>query len=337
MANFVTIELRTDHDITGIGYCGFVHVKMLKALQATVDALAGWAVGADPSAVEAISSKLLQLGGYGAPAGMVTSAAAAVDVALWDIKGKIAGQPLFRLLGGDSNRVPTYASGSLWRNYSGDQLADAAEALIEKGFRAMKFRMGGEPNLEDDLERMETLMAAVDPEIRVMVDINQGWTLDDALAVGQAMDLLGVSWFEDPIQHQDHAGLAYLADNLYLPIATGEYHYGIVPFRDMLEKRAVDIVMVDLLRAGGITHWMKVAHIAEAFNKPVVSHLAPEILGHCIAAVPNSDVAEHMPWAFPLFQEVPQVSPADGSLVLSEEPGLGLQFDQDAIDRMRPQ
>ncbi len=337
MANFVTIELRTDNDITGIGYCGFVHVKMLKALQATVDALAGWAVGADPSAVEAISSKLLQLGGYGAPAGMVTSAAAAIDVALWDIKGKIAGQPLFRLLGGDSNRVPTYASGSLWRNYTGDQLADAAEALIEKGFRAMKFRMGGEPNLEDDLERMETLMAAVDPEIRVMVDINQGWTLDDALAVGQAMDLLGVSWFEDPIQHQDHAGLAHLADNLCLPIATGEYHYGIVPFRDMLEKRAVDIVMVDLLRAGGITHWMKVAHTAEAFNKPVVSHLAPEVLGHCIAAAPNSDVTEHMPWAFPLFQEVPQVSPADGCLVLSEEPGLGLQFDQDAIDRMQPQ
>lgn len=336
MANFVTIELKTDSDLTGIGYCGFVNVKMLKALQATVDALAGWTIGEDPSAVEAISSKLLQLGGYGAPAGMVTSAAAAIDVALWDIKGKIAGQPLFRLLGGNSNRVPTYASGFLWRNYSGEQLVDTAGTLIEEGFRAMKFRMGGEPTLEADLERMETLMAAVDDEIRVMVDINQGWSLDDALVAGQAMDLLGVSWFEDPIQHQDHTGLAYLAENLCLPIATGEYHYGIVPFRDMLEKRAVDIVMVDLLRAGGITHWMKAAHLAEAFNKPVVSHLAPEVLGHCIAAAPNSDLTEHMPWAFPLFQDVPQVSSADGCLVLPEEPGLGLQFDQDAIDRMQP-
>ena len=110
-----------------------------------------------------------------------------------------------------------------------------------------------------------------------------------------------------------------------------------IPFGDLLERRAVDIVMVDLLRAGGITHWMKVAHTAEVFSKPVVSHLAPEILGHCIAAAPNGTIAEHMPWAFPLFQEVPRVSPEDGTLVLSEEPGLGLQFDQDAIDRMQPE
>ncbi|MYB54669.1 MAG: mandelate racemase/muconate lactonizing enzyme family protein [Acidobacteriia bacterium] len=337
MANFVTLELRTDDGLTGIGYCGFVGVEMLKALQATVDALAGWTLGADPYAVEAISSKLLMMGGLGAPAGMVTSAAAAIDVALWDIKGKAAGQPLFRLLGGESNRVPTYASGYLWRNYSGDQLANTAAELIEKGFRAMKFRMGDEPSLENEIDRMDALMSAVDDDTDVMVDINQGWTVELALVAGKAMEAYELTWLEDPIHHQDYSGLAHLADKLSLPIATGEYHYGVPPFGELLERRAVDIVMVDLLRAGGITHWMKAAHAAEAFNKPVVSHLAPEILGHCVEAVPNGTIAEHMPWAFPLFQEVPQVSAEDGALVLSEEPGLGLRFDQDAIDRMQPE
>ena len=336
MANFVTLELRTDSGVTGIGYCGFVRFEMLKALQATVDALAGWTLGEDPSAVEAISSKLLSLGGLGAPAGMVTSAAAAIDVALWDIKGKIAGQPLFRLLGGGSNRVRTYASGFLWRNYSADQLADKAAELVDEGFQAMKFRMGGEVSMNTELERMWALMAAVDEETSVMVDINQGWSVEMALEAGRAMELEGVTWLEDPIHHQDYVGLAYLADKLAIPITTGEYHYGIIPFGDMLERRAVDIVMVDLLRAGGITHWMKAAHTAAAFTKPVVSHLAPEVLGHCIAAAPNGMFAEHMPWAFPLFKEVPQVSAEDGCLVLSEEPGLGLEFDQAAIDRMQP-
>ena len=335
-ANFVTVELTTDSGLSGIGYCGFVRVEMLKALQATVDALAGWTLGHDPSGVEAISSKLLMLGGHGAPAGMVTAAAAAIDVALWDIKGKIVGQPLFRLLGGDSNRVRTYASGSLWRNYSADELAETAEELVQKGFRAMKFRMGDQ-SLEVELDRMETLTTSVDEGISVMTDINQGWTVDVALEMGRAMELFGVTWLEDPIHHQDLRGLAYLVDKLSVPITTGEYHYGIIPFGDMLERQAVDIVMVDLLRVGGITHWMKAAHMAEAFNKPVVSHLAPEVLAHCIAAAPNGDIAEHMPWAFPLFQQVPQVSAEDGCLVLSEEPGLGLQFDQDAIDRMQPQ
>ena len=226
MANFVTLELRTDEGLTGIGYCGFVRAEMLKALQATVDALAGWTVGADPAAVEAISSKLLMMGGLGAPAGMVTAAAAAIDVALWDIKGKAAGQPLFRLLGGDSNRVPTYASGYLWRTYSGDQLADTAAELIEEGFRAMKFRMGDEPTLDGEVERMDALMSTVGDDIDVMVDINQGWSVEAALAAGKAMQLYELTWLEDPIHHQDLTGLAYLADKLPLPIATGSTTMG---------------------------------------------------------------------------------------------------------------
>ena len=335
VANFVTLELQTDQGLEGVGYAGFVNAGMLKPMRQTVDALAEWAVGEDPSAVESVSAKLLDLGGFGAPAGMVTSAAAAIDVALWDLKAKAAGQPLFRLLGGRSNRVAAYASGSLWRNYDAAMLASKGEELAASGFRAMKFRMGAEQSPHAEIGRMQSLRRAVGDGIDLMVDINQGWDVDRSIRVGRAMEECGLYWLEDPVHHQDYGGLAQIADALDTPIATGEYHYGLAPFAHMLERRSVDIVMIDLLRVGGITHWMKAAHLAEAFNKPVVSHLAPEVLAHCVAAVPNGLIVEHMPWALPLFKET--FSMSDGEIELAERAGLGLELDHEAIDRLQPE
>lgn len=335
VANFVTLEVRTDTGLEGIGYAGFVVPEMLKPLRETVDALARWAVGENPLAVESVSAKLLTLGGFGAPAGLVTSAAAAIDVALWDIKGKAANQPLYQLLGGGSNRVPAYASGYLWRDYDAKRLAETGRALLKQGFRAMKFRMGAEENLEAEIHRMHALREAVGSETKLMVDINQGWDVNRAILAGRAMDRCTLFWLEDPVDHEDYEGMAAIADALDTPISTGEYLYGITPFRHLLLRRCVDIVMVDLLRAGGITHWMKVAHLAEAFNKPVVSHLAPEILAHCVAAAPNGLIVEHMPWALPLFKETFKM--VDGNIVLPDKAGLGLEFDPEAIKRLQPE
>ena len=131
--------------------------------------------------------------------------------------------------------------------------------------------------------------------------------------------------------HDDFQGLARVADALTTPIAAGEYHYGITPFRHMLEARSIDIVMIDLLRVGGITQWMKVAGMAEAFNLPVVSHLLPEVHVHLVAAIPNGLTVEYMPWTLRLFEEAPAIE--DGQLVVPPRPGLGLAFDPAAIKR----
>lgn len=334
VANFVVIEVHTDSGLTGVGYTGFVVPEMLRPMQSTLEVLAEWTIGEDPDAVEAIGPRLLARAGSGAPAGMVTSAAAAIDVALWDLRGKACGLPLYRLLGGGTNRVATYSSGYLWRTYDPDQLASKGMELVEQGFRAMKFRMGALPDDASEIRRMQALREAVGPGIDLMVDINQGWGVDRSIRVGRAMEDSGLAWLEDPIDHQDYGGLAQIADALDTPIATGEYLYGLTPFRHMLRRGSVDIVMVDLLRAGGITTWMKAAHLAEAFNKPVVSHLAPEILAHCVAAVPNGAIVEHMPWALPLFKET--FSMANGEIVLADRPGLGLELDPDALQRFRP-
>ena len=326
-ADFVTLRLRTDDGIEGIAYAGFASRLVTRALKELLDALASETVGADPHAVEEIGRGLLHEAGAASSAGLVTRAVAAIDVALWDIRGKALGLPVWKLLGAGSGVLPTYASGYMWRHFDLDELATAAEALVLEGFRAMKLRMGGEQTVEAELARLRMVREAVGDSIVLMVDINQGWDVNRAITAGRKMAEYDLYWLEDPTHFQDHAGLARIADALDTPIAAGEYAYGIEPFRHMLEARSIDIVMVDLLRAGGITPWMKIAHMAEAFNLPVVTHLAPEILGHALAAAPNGLYVEHMPWAFPLFEEVPAVN-ASGQLIMSDAPGLGLAFDE---------
>ena len=164
-----------------------------------------------------------------------------------------------------------------------------------------------------------------------MCDINQLWSVHHAIEVGRRIAPYHLFWLEDPTAHDDYAGLARVADALTTPIAAGEYHYGIVPFRHLLEARSIDIVMIDLLRVGGITQWMKVAGMAEAFNLPVVSHLIPEIHVHLVAAIPNGLTVEYMPWTLRLFEETPAIE--GGRLVVPKKPGLGLAFDQAAIKR----
>ena len=328
-SNFITLRLRTDDGIEGVGYAGFASAVVLPALKAALDALAEQTVGDDPMMSERIGARLLALGGGGAPAGIVTRAVSAIDVALWDIRGKALGQPVYRLLGGYADRVPAYASGHLWRTYGLDDLAETGARLVEDGFTAMKFRMGGEPTHAREIERMKTMRQAVGDGIDLMVDINQGWDINATIKIGRLMADYGLFWLEDPIHHQDYAGYARIADALDTPIATGEYHYGMVPFRHMLESRSLDIVMVDLLRVGGVTGFMKVARMAEIYNLPVVSHLATEILAHAIAAAPNGLTVEHMPWTFPLFTEEPKVE--GGMIVLPQTPGFGVEFDEDRL------
>ncbi len=150
-SNFVTLRLTTDEGVEGIGYGGFVSSLMVKALKEAIDALAEQTIGENPVNNEAISAKLFALAGSGAPAGLVTRSISAIDVAVWDIKGKALGQPVYRLLGGHRDRVKTYYSGKLWRPYSLDELRESGIELVEQGFKSMKFRMGAEETAAKEL------------------------------------------------------------------------------------------------------------------------------------------------------------------------------------------
>jgi L-alanine-DL-glutamate epimerase-like enolase superfamily enzyme len=305
--------------------------RMTGSLRVAVEELAELTVGEDPMRIEAIIAKLRAAADSSGPGGIFTLALAAIDVAMWDIKGKALDQPLWKLLGGHRDRVPTYASGALRRGLTDDQAATAAERLVAKGFTEMKTQMAlpGNPKPADEVRRVTVVREAIGPDIKLMCDINQRWRPEQAIDIGSRVEDIGLFWLEDVTTADDYQGLARVTAALNTPVAGGEYLWGIAPFRQMIEARSVDIVMVDIARAGGVTPWMKIAGMAEAFNLPIVSHVMPEILVHVVAACPNGLTVEYMPWMLALYEETPAIE--DGMLVLPDKPGLGLKFDEKAI------
>jgi L-alanine-DL-glutamate epimerase-like enolase superfamily enzyme len=328
---FVTLTLETDDGIQGLGV-SFFGGALSGTVKQAIDQLGEMIIGDDPLRIEAVTQKLRGAAASAGPGGILTLAISAIDMALWDIKGKFLDQSLSAMLGGLRDRVPTYASGALVRAYPLDHLEKAARTLVEKGFNQMKTQLAlpGDTTPAREAEHARRIRAAVGPDIDLMCDINQRWSVHQAMDIGKRVEEVNFYWLEDVTVHDDYTGLARVADSLITPLAGGECLYGITPFRHMIEAHSVDIVMIDLIRVGGISNWMKVAAMAEAFNLPVVSHLLPEIHVHLVAAVPNGLTVEYMPWSFRLFEEVP--IPMKGELIVPTKPGLGLSFSRD-IDR----
>ncbi len=328
--NFVALKLGTDQGIEGIGFT-FFGGALDQALLSAVESFAALSIGEDPRRIEAIVAKLRTAASHAGPGGIFTLALSAIDIALWDIKGKIHNQPVANLAGGHRTRVNTYASGALMRHFPLAHCEKAAALLKARGFKQMKTQLAlpGDTNPVREVEHIRVIREAVGYEIDLMCDINQRWDVRQAISIGKQVDQYKLFWLEDVTTADDYAGLARVADALDTPVAGGEYVYGIAPFRQMLEARSVDIVMIDILRAGGVTQWLKIAGMAEAFNIPVVSHLAPEIQVHLVAAVPNGLTVEYMPWSSRLFRDVPQ--PKDGQLSVPQRPGFGLEFDPKVV------
>jgi L-alanine-DL-glutamate epimerase-like enolase superfamily enzyme len=331
---FVTVEVMTDDGIEGIGIT-FFGGPLTRALREAVDALGALIIGEDPLRPEALAAKMrggagTTAGGAG-PGGILSLALSPIDIALWDIKGKALGQSVSKLIGGFRDRAPTYASGALLRQHQLDYLEKAGPRLVGMGFKQMKTQMGSEPTVQVSVDRIRVLREAIGPDIDLMCDINQLWDVQHATVVGRRVEEYGLYWLEDVVAHDDYQGLARVADALTTPIAAGEYVYGIAPFRQLLEHRSVDIVMIDLLRVGGITQFVKVAGMAEAFNLPVVSHLIPEFQVQTITGIPNGLTVEYMPWTLRFFEETPTI--VDGQIVVPDKPGLGLKFDEAALKK----
>ena len=235
------------------------------------------------------------------------------------------------LLGGFRNTVPTYASGALMRGFSLKQVVKSAETLVKRGYTQMKTQLAlpGYTNAQIEVDRIKRIREAIGDKIDLMCDINQRWDVRQAISIGKQVEKYHLFWLEDVTAHDDYPGLARVTDALDTPVAGGEYVYGSVPFRHMMEARSVDIIMIDLMRSCGITGFMKIAAMAEAFNLPVVSHLIPEIQVHTVAAIPNGLTVEYMPWTFRCYKEVPV--PKNGVLTVPNKPGLGLEFDPKVV------
>ena len=329
---FLVVRVFTDNGIEGLGYAPSISHRLVKTLAAAAVELSEVLVGEDPLAVEQMQVNVRRAA-WGWVGGAITIAVCAIDIALWDIAGKSAGQPLHKLLGGFRDRIPAYASGFLRRDRNLEELQERAARLVAQGFRAVKMETAGERHPKDEVQRLRAVREAVGEDVDIMADANAGWTASQAISTGRLLEEYGLYWLEDPVQFQDIQASARVAEALDIPETAGEYHYGVAPFRDILKAGAADIVMPDLRRLGGITPWRKVAALGEAFNVPVVGHLVPEVYCQLLAAIPNGLTVEMMPWSLPLFKNPPPL--VNGELVLSDSPGHGLEMDEKFLEQIR--
>ena len=277
--------------------------------------------------------------------GVAMVAISAIDIAIWDILGKAANQPVFKLLGGRTKqKIPVYAS----RLYSQplDELAAEARTYMQQGYRAMKLRFGwgpvdGAAGMQRNVELVRTVREVVGDEIDVMADAYMGWTLDYARRMLPLLEPFRLRWLEEPVIPDDIHGYAALKSLGRIPIAGGEHEHTIYGFRQMLEAKALDYIQFDTNRVGGITQARKVQALAESFSVPVVPHAGQMHNFHVVMASLNSPLAEFFPivdveignelfWY--IFKGEP--TPVDGYINLRDDvPGLGLEIKEDSLSQ----
>ncbi len=263
--------------------------------------------------------------------GPLTSIAlAAIDTALWDLRARRAGLPLYRLAGGAKPAIALYSTEGGWLHLSPEALVEEAAAARAQGFGGTKIKVG-RPHLAEDVARLAAVREKVGPAWDIMVDANQGFRLDEAIRRAHAFEALDIAWFEEPIHADDVAAHRRLAAATTTPIAVGESLYSISQFKDYLQSGACSIVQVDAGRVGGITPWLKVAHLAEAFNVPVCPHFLMELHLPLCCAVPNSRWLEFIPQLDLITTEPLRIEA--GQAIPSEAPGLGIAWDRSAIER----
>ncbi|MFH1484986.1 MAG: mandelate racemase/muconate lactonizing enzyme family protein, partial [Chloroflexota bacterium] len=264
------------------------------------------------------------------PAGIITFAISAIDIALWDLLGKITGKPLYVLLGGSRDRVPCYYTG-FRRSTPVGELGEEALTMVRQGFTAFKVKLGGEDTLEKEIERVKAVREAIGDGYKVMVDPNQAWTADQTIMIGDSLEKYDIYWLEDPIPYEDMEGRVRVASCLDIPIASGEDIYTRSQFRELAENKAADIFNVDLQRVGGVTGWLDVTSFLEGRALPFAGHWFSEIQCHLFAASQKGLTLEYMPWHFGLYKQTPKIE--NGLIELPKGPGLGWEIDEEALRR----
>jgi len=314
----------------GVGYTYTIGTGGSSVVALLRDHLAPKLIGRDAAQVEAIWKDLFFYT-HATVVGAITSLSlAAIDTALWDLKCRRAGEPLWKAAGGAQARVPVYTTEGGWLHHSTQQLVDEALAAKAQGFRGAKVKVG-RPTIAEDVARLSAVRAAVGDAFEVMVDANQAFTVAEARRRAHAYAPLMLAWLEEPLPAEDLDGHVELARAATMPIAVGESLYHPSHFREYLERGACSIVQVDCARIGGVTPWLKVAHLAETFNIAVCPHFLMELHVSLTAAVPNGAWVEYIPQLDAITTS--RMAMNDGYALPPAAPGLGIDWDLAAIDR----
>ena len=353
------IEVETDGGIVGIGESGLGGGATAAVIEKD---LAPMLLGRDPLLIEGLWQRMFARTRQYGRRGVVMQALSGIDIALWDIAGKIAKMPVYKLLGACRDRVEAYASGGFYQEgKSISDLAGEAEGYRARGFKGMKMKVGRNPSTqthlrelignaafcevepEEDLARVAAVRNALGPHAKLMVDVNCAWSPAIAIEMGRAMEPYRLYWIEEPVATDDIDGSARVADALATPIAGYETEIGLYGFRELITRGAVDIVQPDIAWTGGFSEGRRIAALAQAHHLMVAPHafggavlLAASL--HFAASIPNGLVLEFDQNPNGLRDELlkePIRTDGNGMIRLPERPGLGIELDPAAVERYR--
>jgi len=332
------VIIRTENGLAGYGYTGtHAHLGLDRLIASCISETYGpLLIGEDFREGQHLWEKLFHFppAQWVGRAGITHLALGAVDMALWDLRAKAAGLPLWKLLGGSpASSIEAYNTDGGWLNWPLDRLVEDARRLVEvDGYRAVKIKVGHADGWTD-LERVEAVREAIGPRVRLMVDANGRWDLPTAIEVGRSLEDYDVYWLEEPLWYDDVQGHQRLAQQIRTPIALGEQLYRLDDFRNFIDAGAVHFVQPDVARLAGITEWLQVADLALAHRLPVVPHIGDmaQVHLHLAIAHPACRLLEYIPWMRDCFEEPATVK--EGHFVPPERPGAGTTLKADALAR----
>jgi L-alanine-DL-glutamate epimerase-like enolase superfamily enzyme len=328
----VTVRVRDVDGAEGVGYT-YTTGAGGAAVHALIDqGLRPVLIGADADLIESLWNKMWWRLHYGGRGGSVSLAVSAADIALHDLMARRLGVPLWRMLGGFDPLVPCYAGG-IDLEFTLDALLKQTDGNLDKGFRAIKMKVG-RPRLSEDAERVKAMRAHLGVDFPLMADANMRWTVDESIRAARAFRDSNLIWLEEPTIPDDIAGHTRIVREGGVPIATGENLHTLHEFTQMISAGAVTFPEPDVTNCGGITVFMKVAHLAEAFNLPVTSHGAHDLTVHLLAALPNRSYLEVHGFGLDRYIERPIVI-REGVALAPDTPGHGVAFDWKALDKVR--
>lgn len=328
----ITVRITDEDGVTGLGYTYTVNAGGAAVATMVDRYLVDVLVGRDADHTEALWEKMWWHMHYAGRGGHVTSAISAVDIALWDLKGRRLEQPLWRLFGGYDPVVPVYAGG-IDLQFPIEQLLEQADGFITQGFRAIKMKVG-RSELREDVERVAAMRTHLGDGFALMADANMRWSADQAVTAARELREFGLVWLEEPVIPDDLPGQARVVASGGIPVAAGENLHTLHEFRAAIAAQAVTYPEPDVSNCGGMTVFRKVASLAEAHNLPVTSHGVHDLTVHCLAAAPNRTYMEAH--GFSLEPYMAEVMPiVDGSVTAPERPGHGIDLDFAALDRFR--
>jgi L-alanine-DL-glutamate epimerase-like enolase superfamily enzyme len=328
----VAVRVRDADGAEGVGYTYTTGAGGAAVLVLIDQGLRSVVIGADADMIEQLWQTMWWRLHYGGRGGSVSLAVSAVDIALYDLKARRLGVPLYRLLGGFDPAVPCYAGG-IDLEFTLDALLKQTDGNLAKGFRAIKMKVG-RARLSEDAERVKAMRAHLGADFPLMADANMKWTVDQSIRAARAFRDSNLTWLEEPTIPDDIAGHTRIVREGGVPIATGENLHTLHEFTQMIAAGGVTFPEPDVTNCGGITVFMKVAHLAEAFNLPVTSHGAHDLTVHLLAALPNRSYLEVHGFGLDHYIEQP-IAIHDGVADAADRPGHGVAFDWKALEKVR--